>query len=352
MFVATKALTQELEWVNRFICKKATIPILLNVALTPAARSLQLVGTDLECAGLTAIEAVCEAGERPITVPARAMLNYLKKIEEKFLWLHADENQRLTIRHGDDGECTICGLSTASFPELPQIEATGTLSGLSAALPRVLIAISSDESRFTLNGALLELNGSGKLVSADGHRLSLCTVTGTGAIKVLLPKKALSELAHLGEDSVSYGADKDHAVFSSGSGRQILCRKLKGEFPDPERVLPKHLEHAASLDPVQFSKVLARVSLFADSRSRAVRLSVEPGKMTVRAEVCESGSAKGGVQIEGFSGSEWEAGFNATYLQDFLTLCDGKAELKFNKANEAAELDADLWRYVCMPMRI
>ena len=90
------------------------------------------------------------------------------------------------------------------------------------------------------------------MVATDGHRLAMVESTTdipgiSGAYRALLPKKAMSEIQKLAGDSdpaaiVHFSGDENHLFFQLGD-RLLLSRKLTGNFPDYERVLPKEHGH-------------------------------------------------------------------------------------------------------------
>ena len=394
--VDTKAFTRELEWCARFIERKASIPVLTNVLFQKRGDLLHLTGTDLEIGGITSVEVSGEGPDFELTVPVHLLVKYLKKIDERAVSLlpdiawtplcegpHPEDckddacrcdlkqeiiSVALRLKHGDDGSMNVGGLPASQYPELPSRPlATCELTGLESAIPRALISISNDESRFTLNGALLVVKGhQARLISTDGHRLSAVDLKShdyAKHIKTLIPRKALSELQRLG-DSAFFCADKEHAFFAVGV-RVIVARKLTGNFPDYERVLPPGLPYAADVSVAPFRKVLDRVALFADERSHAVMLTVN-GALNLSAKTHEQG-AEGKVlidcvrRLDGENGYDplpnglaypYAAGFNACYLADFLKAA-GVPDVRFlfHKCAAAAEWSAPGWRYILMPMR-
>jgi DNA polymerase-3 subunit beta len=355
--VNTKEFTKELEWAARFAEKKSTIPILYNVALRCDGGSLRLTATDLETAGETSIPA---DGEFNVTVPAALALKYLKKISEPEITLSVN-GENLVIKHGEDCGASINGLSLESFPELPTMPADmAVLSGLETALPRAIMAISALDSRFTMNGALLEIGtktGS-RFVSTDGHRLSLVGISADAAkpFRGVVPKFALSELARLGEDTALFASDENHVFFSNGN-RTILSRKLSGNFPDYERVVPRAMAACATIDAEALRRHGDRVALFADSRSHCMLFHLADNKLTISAEVVDMGKSRASVATT-WERPEWSSGFNWEFVAEFLNLVPKTAfDLRFNlhpagEQNRTAVVFAvEGWQYVLMPMR-
>jgi DNA polymerase-3 subunit beta len=393
--VDTKTFMTELEWCARFIERKTTIPVLSNVLFEKRGDLLHMTATDLELGAITSVEVAGDGPDFELAAPVHLLIKYLKKVDERSVsllpeitWTPLCEGPHLErcadgcccnlkpevtdvtlrLKHGEDGTMNVTGLAASQFPELPSRPlATVQLAGLETAIPRAVLAISNEQSRFTLNGALLIVKGKqARLVATDGHRLSYAHLESYdhGDVKALIPRKALSELLRLG-DSAFFCADDNHSFFAVGI-RVIVARKLTGNFPDYERVLPTDLAYAVDVSVAPFRKVLDRVALFADERSHAVLVTVN-GALGVTAKAYDRGGADGRVPIDcvrrldGANGYDvlpnglaypYGAGFNADYVADFLKAADvPEVRFLFNKCSTAAEWTAPGWRYVLMPMR-
>jgi len=144
----------------------------------------------------------------------------------------------------------------------------------------------------------------------------------------------------------------DFQIFISG-GKTIIARKLTGNFPDYERVIPKG-EGICSI-PLQTTpllKLLKRVSVFTDSRSKAFRLTLTKGLLTLSAGMSECGTSSGSLPCE-WQGAEWQSGFNAGYLEEFLKQAPEEIMFRFRKPNdEAAMFTVEGYSYLLMPMRM
>ncbi len=190
------------------------------------------------------------------TIPARRLLDYVRLLPDADVQVKIQDNHWASLTCGRS-KTRIAGMSRESFPELPkmpEVLAEIPIGVLASMIGKTIFSISSEESRFTLNGALMVLRKGGlAMVATDGHRLAMVESTAdlpgiTGAYRALLPKKAMSELQKLAGDSdpaaiVHFSGDENHLFFQLGD-RLLLSRKLTGNFPDYERVLPK--EHGAS----------------------------------------------------------------------------------------------------------
>lgn len=367
--VSKTDLVRELSLSQGVVEKKTTIPILSNVLLEAAGDRVVLTATDLELG----VRCVCPAKvkrEGAGTIPARKLLDYVRLLPD------ADVNVKFLENHWASLTCgrsrmRIAGLSRESFPELPQPpETIAELPAklLSSMISRTGFAISVEESRFTLNGALLLLQGATMtMVATDGHRLAFvegCLPEGEAGpnFRALVPRKAMTEITKLvdeaGEDAVVViASDENHLFFHVGE-RLLITRKLTGNFPDYERVLPKENQHNAELNREEIRAAIERVSQFADERSRAIRVQFAAGELRIFSSAVESGESEESVPAE-YQGPDLEIGFNASYLLDFLRASpQDKVVFQLKDAKSAAEIRPggddlpDGYRYVVMPMRI
>jgi len=258
------------------------------------------------------------------------------------------------------------------LPQMPESIAEIPVAELASMIVRTSFAISMEESRFTLNGALFLLTGNGMtMVATDGHRLAYVESGAEGngdapkggkVFRALIPKKAMGEIIKLAEESgtdtkVVFAGDDNHLFFKLGE-RLLITRKLTGNFPDYERVLPKENTNIVKLRKEEIRSAIERVSQFADERSRAIRVQFGPGEIKVFSSSMETGESEESVPTE-YVGPELEIGFNAQYLLDFLraipqdevafALKDQKSAGEMRPAGEQLK---DHYRYVVMPMRI
>jgi DNA polymerase-3 subunit beta len=255
------------------------------------------------------------------------------------------------------------------LPQKPEPLAQLPIAELASMIAKTIFAISSEESRFTLNGALLLLKPKSlTMVATDGHRLSMVEMQHelvglTGTYRALLPRKAMAELQKLANDAqagsgIQFSGDDNHLFFEIGE-RLLLSRKLTGNFPDFERVLPKDHPHEVTLNRDDFRAAIERVSQFSDERSRAIRLQVAPGEVKVFSSAADTGESEEVIPCS-YDGSSVEIGFNAQYLLDFVrTVESPDVTFLFKDGNSAGELRPAgesatpmVYRYVIMPMRI
>jgi DNA polymerase-3 subunit beta len=368
-FTVSKAdLVRELNLSQGVVEKKTTIPILSNVLVEASGDRIHLTATDLELG----IRSSCPARVKKPgagTIPAKRLLDYVRLLPDADVDVKLQENQWASLVCGRS-RTRIAGMSRESFPELPvmpEVLAQIPVKLLASVIAKTIFAISMEESRFTLNGSLLLLKSNSlTMVATDGHRLALVESTldlpgVTGTYRALLPRKAMGEILKLDQDSgddamLQFSGDDNHLFFQLGD-RLLLSRKLTGNFPDFERVLPKDHPHSVALDREELRKSVERVAQFSDERSRAIRLRVQDGEVHIHSSLSETGESEESLPAE-YEGSPVEIGFNATYLMDFLrATSEEKVAFYFKDPNSAGELrpagDGQYkYRYVVMPMRI
>lgn len=366
--VSKSDLVRELGLTQGVVEKKTTIPILSNILVETDGDQVWLTATDLELG----IRCACPARvkkEGAGTIPARRLLDYVRLLPDAELQVKLGENHWASFVCGRS-RTRIAGMSRESFPELPsmpEVRSEIPLHLLSQMIGNTIFAISAEESRFTLNGALLILRENGlTMVATDGHRLALVEknveLAGTEpSFRALLPKKAMSEVQKLaaGDSAkkIEFSGNDNHLFFKIDK-RLLLSRKLTGNFPDYERVLPKEHPHTLVLQREEFKAAIERVAQFADERSRAIRLRVLKDELKVFSSISETGESEETIPVN-HQGPEVEIGFNAQYLLDFLRAVDtSEIEFHFNDANSAGEFrphdgtPETVYRYVVMPMRI
>ena len=374
-FTVSKAdLVRELSLSQGVVEKKTTIPILSNVLLEARDNRLFLTATDLELGLRTSCPARVKK-EGSGTIPARKLLDYVRLLPDADITVKFLENHWANFTCGRS-RTRIAGMSRESFPELPamaEVIREIPVKQLSAMIARTMFAISMEESRFTLNGALLLLaDKTLTMVATDGHRLAYVqraseAANGFGAAyRALVPRKAMAEILKLADEAssvdgveakVKFGGDDNHLFFEFGP-RLLITRKLTGNFPDYERVLPQDNTHIAKLVKDDIKSAIERVAQFADERSKAIRVQFMAGEVKVFSSALETGESEESVPSE-YSGPDLEIGFNAQYLLDFLrAIPQSHVSIGLKDQKSAGELQPggddvqEQYRYVVMPMRI
>ncbi|MFY4728727.1 DNA polymerase III subunit beta [Nitrospira sp. BLG_2] len=363
-------LVRELGLSQGVVEKRTTIPILSNVLVEASDDRITLTATDLELG----IRCSCPAKVKKAgagTIPAKRLLDYVRLLPESDIQIKVGDNHWASIVCGRS-RTRIAGMSRDSYPELPQAadKVAEIPAGLFASMiGQTIFSISSEESRFTLNGALLVLKSDAMLlVATDGHRLAMTErkmdFGATSGFRALIPRKAMSEILRLageaGADAkIHFSATDNHLFFQMGD-RLLISRKLTGNFPDYERVLPKEHPHAITLGKEEFRQAIERVSQFSDERSHAVRVHMEPGEVKVHSSLSDTGESEDSLAAS-YGGPSVEIGFNASYVLEFLKACpESSVTFHFKDAASAGEMRPEAaegeaaynYRYIIMPMRI
>ena len=369
--VSRQELVRELTATQSVVERKTTIPILSNFLVEAEGDRLNITATDLDQAIRTSAAAkVKKPGA--CTIPARKLYDYIKLLPEGDISIKLLENHWVQIRSGRSNT-KIVGMARANYPQVPDFPAVATTSISAATLKtliaRTIFAISNEESRYTLNGALLIIKAESlAMVATDGHRLSFVEKTEetqegiSGEKRVLIPRKALQELQQLlsapDVEKIDF-ADDEHTLFFRVGHRTLSSRKLSGQFPNFEAVMPRDNTKFAVVRSSDLSSAIQRVAQFADERSGAIRLRLESNELKISANSTESGESEDTIDTP-YSGDPIMVGFNSVYILDFLKALDnqGEVRLEFKDSQSAGQMrpedpDAEYkYRYVLMPMRI
>jgi DNA polymerase-3 subunit beta len=362
-------LLRELTATQGVVERKTTIPILSNYLFEAAGDKLSLTATDLDLSLRTACSAKVKK-EGACTIPARKLYDFVKLLPDADITIKLLENHWVSIRCGRSNTKMV-GMARSNFPTLPVFPTAGVVKIPSAVLRSMIaktgFAIAHEESRYTLNGALMVLKSESiTMVATDGHRLAHIERAGekfdgvSGEMKTLVPKKAMDELKSLLDatdaETIDFAKDESTLYFRVGQ-RLLTSRQLTGQFPNYEAVLPKEITKSISVPGEELGAAISRVAQFADERSHAVRLRLEKDELKLSASSTDSGESEDSIEIA-YSGDPMTIGFNAQYLIDFIK-ATGSAEVKLElkdpqSAGQFRPADGDdyKYRYIVMPMRI
>ncbi len=370
--VSRQDLVKELMATQSVVERKTTIPILSNFLLEADGDRLSITATDLDQAIRTsAAVKVKKAGA--CTIPAHKLYDYIKLLPDSDISIKLLENHWVQIRSGRSNT-KIVGMARANYPQVPEFPAIAATSiplvALKTLIARTIFAISNEESRYTLNGALLILKAESlAMVATDGHRLSFVEKPGetlegiSGEKRVLIPRKALAELSQLmssaPEDAKVEFADDEHTLFFRVGHRTLSTRKLSGQFPNFEAVMPRDNTKFAVVRSSELAAAIQRVAQFADERSNAIRMRLEANELKISASSSESGESEDTIDTP-YQGDAIAVGFNSSYILEFLKALgnEGEVRLEFKDSQSAGQMRPEdpeaeyKYRYVLMPMRI
>lgn len=364
-------LLEELQLVQGIIETRATIPILSNLLLRADEDGLECTATDLQ----VGFRSRCPANvKKPgaLTVAAKKLYEILRELPDLEVKMRQTDSSTVEIECGE-ARFVLQSLPPDDYPALPEVDTKKAvrlpLGDLQAMIERVVFAVTREDNRFALNGALMVLQPESlALVATDGHRLAFIrkriVLDDVGKERrVIVPKKALLEISRFAVDAeaeevpeVVFTSDDNHHHFQVGP-RTLIARTLEGSFPNFERVMPEDNDKEVRLSADAFRDALRRTVLMSYEKSRSVRLQVEPGRMTVKSSTPEVGEAEETLDV-GYDGDPITVGFNGDYLLDWIQRVDTDELLIHLKDEETQGLfspggDYDYeYRYIVMPVRL
>jgi DNA polymerase-3 subunit beta len=360
-------LLRELQLFQGIVERKNTIPILANVLIETKNGALHLLATDLE----VALRSQCDATiTKPgaVTLPAKKLYEIVKSLPDTDIRLFEDKSGVKIA--ADRFESRLQTLPKEDFPTLPDRPRASSVTLPRAALKEMItktqFAITGEDTRFFLNGALFVLRGDAmSLVATDGHRLALVTAKrddspkDAAESKPILPKKTLGELLRLlaeSEGDITFEHGENHLFFEVGR-RMLISRMIDGQFPAYERVIPKGNDKHIEFDRDRLTSAVKRVALLSNERSRAVKFQIDAGKADVSSSSPELGEARETLAID-YTGPALQICFNAQYVLDFLAAVTSDS-VALDLKDELGQAimtpvgtDGFEYTYVIMPMRV
>ena len=363
-------LLKSLGHVHRVVERRNTIPILANVLIKAERGKLSMKATDLDLEVIDSVAAEVSPGGAT-TVPAHMFYEIVRKLPEGAQIVIEGSGDRavLALRAGRS-RFTLQTLPESDFPDLAAGEMTHSFKLAAADLKRLIdktqFAISTEETRYYLNGIYLHTAGTAKAatlraVATDGHRLAQVELPlpngAAGMPGIIVPRKTVGEVQRLietGEGEVAIELSAGKIRFSIGD--VVLTSKLiDGTFPDYARVIPANNDKSLIVDKKDFEAAVDRVSTVSSERGRAVKLSITGGRLVLSVTNPDSGSATEELEVE-YESDPLDIGFNSRYLLDIAAQIEGEvAVLKLADPGSPTliqDKDAKGALYVLMPMRV
>jgi DNA polymerase-3 subunit beta len=365
------ALLHALAHVQGVVERRNTIPILANVLMKADKGGLHLTATDMEIEIVETVGAdVAQPGAT--TAPAAMLYDIVRKLPEGAdveLDCPAGKDQ-LTIKAGRSHFKLGC-LPVDDFPAMSAGELGNKLqlkaTDLAHLIDRTKFAMSTEETRYYLNGIYLHAAKTGKTdvlraVATDGHRLARMEMPlpagGAGMPGIILPRKAVGEVRKLldeAEGEVTFALSATKAQVQMGS--IVLTTKLiDGTFPDYERVIPQNNDKVLRVNSQIFAAAVDRVATISSEKTRAVKLALGKGALRLSANSADAGGSADEELEVAYDSAPMEIGFNSKYLYEITQQIEGDAaELKLNDSasptvvRDASDASA---LYVLMPMRV
>ena len=363
-------LLKSLGHVYRVVERRNTIPILANVLIKADKGNLSLKATDLDLEVTDTTPADVSPGGAT-TVPAHMFYDIVRKLPDgsQIVLEGSGDRAVVTLRAGRS-RFTLQTLPESDFPDLAAGEMTHSFTLPAGDLKRLIdktqFAISTEETRYYLNGIYLHTAGTAKTatlraVATDGHRLAQVELPlpdgAAGMPGIIIPRKTVNEVQRLietGEGEVRLELSAGKIRFTIGN--VVLTSKLiDGTFPDYGRVIPQNNDKQLIVDKKDFEAAVDRVSTISSERGRAVKLSLSAGKLVLSVTNPDSGSATEELEVE-YASDALDIGFNSRYLLDIAAQIEGEAAV-LRLADPGSptliqDRDSKGALYVLMPMRV
>lgn len=368
------ALLRSLGHVQSVVERRNTIPILSNVMLKAENGELALTATDMDLEIVESVPAdIAQPGST--TAPAHTLYDIVRKLPDgsQVELDSSGDNGLLTLRSGRSNFKLGC-LPVEDFPQMSGGDMAHRFSlaasDLRNLVDRTRFAISTEETRYYLNGIYLHATKSRageaempvlRAVATDGHRLARVEIPlpdgAAGIPGVIVPRKTVLEIRKL----IDEAADRIEVSLSETKVRfgfdavTVTSKLIDGTFPDYERVIPTGNDKVLEVDSRVFASAVDRVATISTEKSRAVKLSIDRGNLTLSATSPEAGSATEELEVS-YDSSPLEIGFNSRYLLDITQQIEGEGA-RFTMADAASptivrDVADSSALYVLMPMRV
>lgn len=370
LIIERGALLKSLSHIQSVVERRGTIPILSNVKLEAADGKLVLTATDMDISVTEGVASEVDS-QGAITVPAHMFYEIVRKLPDgaQIEISKKDSDAKVTIRAGQS-RFSLSSLPVDDFPVIAeddlQHKFTITADECKALIEKTRFAISTEETRYYLNGVYLHATSDSgasvlRAVATDGHRLARIQVgLPEGAENmpgVIVPRKTIAELVKLleeGVQKVDIALSDTKIKFVCGNA-VLLSKLIDGTFPDYDRVIPANNDKIMEVDCKPFTNGVDRVSVISSEKSRGIKLAIDSGKLTLSATSAEQGSASEELDVK-FSADPVEIGFNSRYLLDMMGQMEGDSvQFVFADSQSPALVrdPADVGAlYVIMPMRV
>lgn len=368
--VEKKDLLNVIARAQNIVEKRNTMPILVNVLLEAKGESLRGFATDLEVSLTDEIPASLKNPGR-VAVNAKSLFEIIKELPEGKIDLERKDNNWLKITQ-NRAVFNIVGISPEEYPVFPTFSTQEFVrmdsAVLSEMIEKTIYSVSTDETRYHLNGVYLEVKQDKegavyRMVATDGHRLSLIdrkiaqSPSRSGNQGVIIPRKGLHEIRKLldaVEDSVEVAIEGAQLIVRHGT-TVLMVRLIEGKYPNYQQLIPQNLKEHFLVQREALLSSLKRVSLLSNAKSKGVTFALGKGRMEITSNNPELGDAKEEIEVD-YKGKDMRIGFNARYVLDVLSsMHDEVVRVEIND-----QLSPGLVRpendpsYTCvvMPMRI
>lgn len=364
--IAKEHLLAGLQAVQNVVGTRTTLPILSNVLLVAADGKLELTATDLDVTIACSVPATVETPGRT-TLPVKKLFGIARELPAPEIELDVDDKAVCSLRAGASF-FKINGLAAEEFPPLPSFKQARAVTlpqeKLKAMLRKTSFAVSTDESRYVLNGIFFSLKDHKvTLVATDGRRLALtdedAEIAAEAQADFIVPTKAINEVNRLlgaaGNVELKY-SENQVAFTTTGEGQMgalIISKLVDGNYPNYRQVIPGECQERITLTRDELLGALRRAELMTSDKSNSVKLTFSRNQLAITANTPEVGEARENLAIN-YKGKDFAIAFNPTYLMDPLKALETD-EVFFELIDELSPgvIKASVpFLYVIMPMRM
>ncbi|MBI3852502.1 MAG: DNA polymerase III subunit beta [Verrucomicrobia bacterium] len=364
--IAKEQIINGLQAVQNIVSTRTTLPILSNVLLRAEKDRLELTATDLDVTVSCGVEAtVKKVGAT--TVPVKKLFGIVRELNNPELEIEVDDKHSCSLRSGASFY-KINGLSADEFPPLPKLKEERKVvlpqEKVRSMMKKTSFAISTDESRYVLNGIFLSLKEHKlTMVATDGRRLALVDeevdVSDKSQGEFIVPAKAVNELNRLlqdkGEVEVRYNENQAAFTLKDEKGFSILVatKLIEGNYPNYRQVIPAEAKERVALSREEFLHALRRAEIMTSDKSNSVKLAFAKNNLAITANSPEVGEARESLAIN-YKGKEMSIAFNPKYLIDALNALPNDEvfiELIDELSPGVLKINGP-FLYVVMPMRL
>ena len=359
--ISKDVFLEGLQKVQHVVSSRTTLPILSNVLLVAKEGRLVFTTTDLDVGITGSVEAAIDK-EGATTLPAKRLVSIVKELPSSEVEVTVDAKNYATIKSGPS-TFKIIGLSHSEFPPLPDFEGAKTFTipqaDLKNGLKKTAFAISTDETRYVLNGIFASFReGKLALVATDGRRLAMADMDleypATNETDVIIPSKAVQEIQRLLGDEEAVEVKLSDSQISFTVGDTFLASKLiEGNYPNYRQVIPGESNERVIISREALLETTRRVSLLSSDKSNSVKLIFTENQIEVTANSPDVGEAQETLEV-GYTGPDMQIAFNPEFLQAPLrALSEENVYLDLIDEMSPGVLRIEgSFLYVLMPMRV
>ncbi|MFH1360757.1 MAG: DNA polymerase III subunit beta [Candidatus Omnitrophota bacterium] len=345
---------------QNIVSSKSTLPILSNILLETKSDKLRMNSTDLDI-GISCEIPVNVLEEGAITLPAKRFSDIVRELPSGEIMIHVRKNHQVDIE-GDKIHFKLIGLPKEEFPKFPEFKDIEVIQigqqDLKEMFRMTVFAVSHEETRYILNGILIEINGNTmRAIATDGRRLAKIEKNlpkpTKKEISIILPIKAVQEINRnlKDEGQLSFMAGTNQVLFDIG-GVLIATRIIEGEFPNYNQVVPKESKTKIKVSTQELLSAIRRANLLSTPDFQAIKFEVFTNKLVISKSTPDIGESTEEITIEN-NGQELIVGFNPQFLIDVLKNIENETiELELLGSDKPCVIRMANYVYLALPMRI